>query len=394
MEFTTRTLEAAFTVRFDHRIFFTRSVFSPENPVLARLFEKTGDGDKALVVVDDGVAHAFPNLVDQIVTCFAPESFPIRLVCPPLVVPGGEKAKNSPHFVEELHRQIDRTGLCRHSYLLAIGGGALLDAVGFAAATAHRGIRHIRFPTTTLGQADSGIGVKNGINAFGKKNFIGAFAPPFAVFNDSDFWPSLPPPERRAGLIEAIKVALIRDAVFFEELEKNVLALARGDVPVMEQAIYRCAQLHFQHITQGGDPFELGSARPLDFGHWAAHKLEQISGFSISHGEAVALGLTLDAFYSCRSGMLPGRSLDRVLSLLEKLDFSLYHPLMRETDAQGEWPLLHGLNEFREHLGGELTITLLEDIGRGIEVHRIDSALMQKCVLELAARSGFSTARL
>ena len=109
------------------------------------------------------------------------------------------------------------------------GGGALLDLAGLAAATAHRGVRHIRIPTTTLSQCDSGVGVKNGINAFGKKNFIGTFAPPFAVINDFDLLASLPARDKRAGYVEAVKVALIRDSAFFNQIERDADKLAAFD---------------------------------------------------------------------------------------------------------------------------------------------------------------------
>jgi len=370
------------TVSFVHRIFFTRSVFSAQNRLLAEILSPA----KALVVIDHEVACAFPALPDQIESYFSSDSCPAKLAGA-LSVPGGETAKNDSEVVDELHRQIERYGICRHSYLIAIGGGALLDAAGFAAATAHRGVRHIRIPTTTLSQADGGVGVKNGINAFGKKNFIGTFAPPFAVINDSDFLWNLPPAEKRGGLIEAIKVALIRDASFFEEIERSADELTRFETEAMERTIRRSAELHVRHIAKSGDPFEFGSARPLDFGHWAAHKLEQLSGFAISHGAAVALGLALDTLYSHKMGMLSGAATERVLALVQKLGFAIYHPLMSQTGPSGNRQLLDGLEEFREHLGGELTITLLTEIGRGIEMHEIDAGVMQKCILELSQRS-------
>ncbi len=316
---------------------------------------------------------------------FATESFPAQLVTAPLVVPGGEAVKNTRDLVDQLHAEIERHGIDRHSCVLAIGGGALLDAAGFAAATAHRGVRLIRLPTTSLSQADGGVGVKNGINAFGKKNFIGTFASPFAVINDADFLDPLPAPEKRAGLIEAIKVALIRDAAFFADIEKSADALARFESNALERVIRHCAELHVEHIATSGDPFELGSARPLDFGHWSAHKLEQMSGFTISHGAAVAHGVALDVIYSARSGMLPTSAAERVLALIQNLGFALFDPLMTQAGLSGN--LLDGLEEFREHLGGELTITLLRDIGRGEEVHSIDAALMRESLRELERRS-------
>ncbi len=189
-----------------------------------------------------------------------------------------------------------------------------------------------------------------------------------------------PLPKKRAGLIEAIKVALIRDAAFFAEIEKSAAALARFESDALERIIRRCAELHVEHIAASGDPFELGSARPLDFGHWSAHKLEQMSGFAISHGAAVAHGIALDVIYSAKIGMLPASAVDRILALIEKLGFALFAPLMTQSGGES---LLAGLEEFREHLGGELTITLLRDIGRGEEVHAIDTALMRESLLEL-----------
>jgi 3-dehydroquinate synthase len=383
MQVPSHSVERTITVSFAHRIYFTRSVFFLENQLLAQILS----AGKALVVIDQQVARAFPKLPDQIATYFSAETCPAKLVAPPLLVTGGEAVKNSRDFVEELYRQIETHGIDRHSCLIAIGGGACLDAAGFAASTAHRGVRHIRLPTTSLSQADGGVGVKNGINAFGKKNFIGTFAPPFAVINDSDFLDPLPAAEKRSGLIEAIKVALIRDPAFFTEIESSTDELARFDKSAMERVIRRCAELHVQHIATSGDPFELGSARPLDFGHWSAHKLEQMSGFAMSHGTAVARGVALDVLYSAKKGMLPAAAAERIIALIQKLGFSCFDPLMTQADPGGQWLLLHGLEEFREHLGGELTITLLRDIGRGEEVHEIDAALMRECILELEQRA-------
>lgn len=386
MQTETTSIERTITVPFRHRIFFTRSVFSPENSLLGGLVAAPGDA-KALVVIDQGVAKAFPALVEQITTYFSSPSSSVKIAGAPHVVPGGEAAKQDDDLVEKLHRHIEHHGMCRHSYVIAIGGGALLDVAGFAAATAHRGMRHIRIPTTTLSQADGGVGVKNGINAFGKKNFIGTFAPPFAVINDSDFLWNLPAAEKRGGLIEAIKVALIRDAAFFDEIELQAERLARFDIEAIEKTIHRCAELHVRHIADSGDPFEFGSARPLDFGHWAAHKLEQMSGFAIPHGAAVAMGLSLDVFYGWKKGMLSYEDTNRILALIKKLGFTLFDPLMTLTTTKGNWLLLDGLEEFREHLGGQLTITLLSEIGKGVEVHEIDSAVMQECIIELSHRA-------
>jgi 3-dehydroquinate synthase len=277
-----------------------------------------------------------------------------------------------------VRQALHAAGLCRHSYVAAVGGGALIDMVGFAAATAHRGIRLIRVPTTVMAQADASLGVKNGINAFGQKNFIGTFAPPAAVVNDADFLPTLSPRDWIGGVAEAIKVALIKDPEFFSFIEEQADALAHRDLAVMQQVIQRSARLHLQHIGQSGDPFEFGSSRPLDFGHWAAHKLEHLSGYELGHGQAVAIGMALDSTYAYLMGLLPRSPWQRILITLKTLGFALDDPRL-----EVEHGLLDGLKEFQAHLGGRLTIMLLWDIGQSLEVHEINPELMQESLMLL-----------
>jgi 3-dehydroquinate synthase len=376
-----RSIQASWQLR----VFFTENVFAPTNPVLNDALADDSPR-KALVVLEDSLAQALPELANQIEEYFSTHAASLNLAHPPLFVCGSETAKNSSTLVGELHTQIHRHHIDRHSYLIAVGGGALLDVAGFAAATAHRGVRHVRIPTTTLSQADSGVGVKNGLNAFGQKNFIGTFSPPFAVMNDFNLLATLTPHDKRGGYVEAVKVACIRDAVFFEELEGDTEKLVAFEPTAMKHLIRRCAELHLDHIATGGDPFETGSARPLDFGHWAAHKLEQLSRFEISHGDAVAIGIALDVIYSRNIGLLDGKSATRILDLLEKLGFKLFTDELLNTGANSQLSVLAGLEEFREHLGGELTITLLQEIGRGVEVHEMNQPKIIAAIHELRGR--------
>jgi len=385
-------IQRSIQVGWQLRIFFTEDVFAPANLILKDVLAEAGvsrTGEtlpKALVVLDKSLAQSQASLSRQIEDYFSAYANSVKLVAPPLVIEGGERAKNSPAHIAEIHSQIDRHHIDRHSYLIAVGGGALLDVAGFAAATAHRGVRHVRIPTTTLSQADSGIGVKNGINAFGKKNFVGAFAPPHAVINDFNLLTTLGPHDKRAGYVEAVKVACIRDAKFFDELERDVEKLAAFEPTAMKRLIRRCAELHLDHIATSGDPFELGSARPLDFGHWSAHKLEQLSHFQIRHGEAVAIGIALDVIYSRLAGLLDAKSTERVLVLLERLGFKLFANELFNTAPDGNLQVLGGLDEFQEHLGGELTITLLEEIGHGVEVHEMNAKKIVAAIHELEKR--------
>jgi len=369
------------------RVFFTENVFAPDNLVLRDALADSGPR-KALVILEDSLAQALPNLERQIEQYFAAHTSNVQLVHAPFFACGGERAKNSTMLVNEIYSQLHRHHIDRHSYLIAVGGGALLDVAGFAAATAHRGVRHVRIPTTTLSQADSGVGVKNGLNAFGQKNFIGTFAPPFAVINDFQLLSTLSSRDKRSGYVEAVKVACIRDAAFFDELERDAEQLAAFATDPMKRLIRRCAELHLEHIATSGDPFETGSARPLDFGHWAAHKLEQLSHFMISHGEAVAIGMAIDVVYSRNVGLLDGKSADRILNLLEKLGFTLFCGELLNADNADRLVILQGIEEFREHLGGELSVTLLAEIGRSVEVHELDAQVVTASIRELRERAG------
>jgi 3-dehydroquinate synthase len=251
----------------------------------------------------------------------------------------------------------------------------------------HRGVRLIRVPTTVLAQDDSGVGVKNGVNYRGVKNFVGTFAPPFAVLNDLDLLTRLSERDKVAGMAEAVKVALIRDGAFFAWLERNADGLITFERAALAQMIRRCAELHMHQIARGGDPFETGSARPLDYGHWSAHKLESLTHHHVRHGEAVAIGIALDARYSVLAGLLAEGEDRRICALLEHLGFRLWHPALEARGADGNLAVLDGLREFREHLGGDLTVTLLQDIGSGIEVHAIDEARMLAAINWLKERA-------
>lgn len=378
-------IQQRFTVAFDYAVHFTEGLFHPDNPLLANTVLPEGEcGPKKMaVVIDAGVLECHPHLSEQIATYAQHHGDRLMLATDPLVVTGGEAVKNDPFLVDRLHAIIHTAGLCRHSYLIAIGGGSLLDMAGYAAATAHRGIRIIRVPTTVLAQNDAGIGVKNGINAFGKKNFLGTFKPPYAVLNDFTFLRTLDDRDWRSGMAEAVKVALVKDPEFFSQIAGRAEALANRNMTAMQQLVVRCAQLHLDHIATSGDPFELGSSRPLDFGHWAAHKLEQLTNYELRHGEAVAIGIALDTTYSYLLGWLSQRDWRDILRTLQRLGFILYVPELAAGPPDRPHSIFRGLEEFREHLGGRLTLMLLQGIGAGVEVHEVDLDLYQQAIAML-----------
>ncbi len=363
-----------FAVQYDYPVHFTHDLFSRDNPVFVSVLarKEANKRHRFVVFIDADVGASWPALAHDICAYAERHAERLQLLAHPETILGGEQVKHDPELLTRLQRRLLDLGIDRHSYVVAVGGGAFLDMVGFVAATTHRGVRHVRVPTTVLAQNDSGVGVKNGVNAFGVKNLLGTFAPPFAVLNDSNFLRTLHPRDRVAGIAEAVKVALIRDAVFFEWLESQVDALRACAPEATARMIRRCAELHMRQIAHGGDPFETGSARPLDYGHWSAHKLEALTSHELRHGEAVAIGIALDTRYSVQIGMLAAGVEERIFHLLKGLGFYLWHPAMDRRDPQGRWLVLEGLREFREHLGGELTVTLLRDIGVGEEVHVMD----------------------
>jgi 3-dehydroquinate synthase len=380
-------IQRAIEATWQLRVFFAENIFAPGNNTLHDILADDAPR-KVFVLLEDSLAQTLPELEAQITTYFSLHADGLKLVHPPLFVCGGEPAKNSLTLVTDLLLQLYRHHIDRQSYLIAIGGGALLDVAGFVAATLHHGIRMVRIPTTTLSQADSAIGIKNSINGFDQVNLIGAFAPPFAIINDFNLLATLPPRVQRAGYAEAVKIACVRDAEFFAELEHDAELLAACDRTAMKRLIHRCVELNLDQLADGGDPFETRSARPLDFGHWAAYKLERISSFRITHGEAVAMGIALDVINSRDSGLLDASSAERILTLLERLGFRLFTDELLNTGEAGRPAILAGLEDFREHLGGKLSVTLLRGIGQTVQVHEISPDKVAAAIQELHERAG------
>lgn len=370
-----------FSVTFTYQLYFTEHLFNVENPLFKEVLEgyKKGVQLKLLFVIDQGVQNAHPELRSSIRDYCKAHSEQLAHTAS-VIIPGGEACKNDPEAVQTVLRAINEEHIDRHSFVIAIGGGAIIDMVGYAAAIAHRGVKLIRIPTTVLSQNDSAVGVKNSVNSFEKKNFLGTFAPPYAIINDTAFLHTLEQRDWIAGIAEAIKVALIKDSIFFEYLEENAEGLKNREMAPMEHVIYKCAEMHMHHIAQGGDPFESGSSRPLDFGHWAAHKLEQMSNYELRHGEAVAKGIALDMVYAHLTGLVSESILDRILKVMKAIGFDLQIPV--STD-KGMDTLLEGIQEFQEHLGGELCITLISEIGAKHDVNSISYDTMKKAITEL-----------
>ncbi|MBD3672425.1 MAG: 3-dehydroquinate synthase [Planctomycetaceae bacterium] len=374
------SLDLEFQVPSTHRLRFTNDIFAGDQEVLADLLETSpGRTPKVQFWVDECVAQANPDLKSKIRNFAQRYKDSIELAGNVQFITGGEDVKNDIHVMERMLKVINAHDLDRRSYIIVIGGGAVLDAVGFAAAIAHRGIRLIRIPTTTLAQADSGVGVKNSVNLFHKKNWVGTFAVPWAVINDANLLRTLPERDFRCGFSEAIKVALLKDATFFNWLCEHAGQIRNREPDVCSTAIRESSRWHIRHITEGGDPFEALEARPLDFGHWSAHKLEVMTDFAVKHGEAVAMGVGIDCLYSARTLGLDRKHAVEAIRALTEMGIAMWHPLLEESTT-----LFEGLEEFRQHLGGRLTITMLNAPGEPVNVHEIDQIAMQESMDELA----------
>lgn len=374
-------IKQSFKVQYEYQLYFTSGLFHKENPLFRNLISdyKAFEPVKLLFVIDDGVQNHHPDLISQIKSYCEYQSKNLKYT-ETLVIPGGEQVKNSNAAIELVLKGINENKICRHSFVVVIGGGAVIDMVGYAAAIAHRGVKLIRIPTTVLSQNDSAVGVKNSVNAFNKKNFLGTFSPPYAIINDSDFLGTLEQRDWISGISEAIKVALIKDRSFFQYIADHAQSLKNRDMEPMQYVIYKCAEMHMEHIAQGGDPFESGSSRPLDFGHWAAHKMEFMTNYSMRHGEAVAKGIALDVTYAQLIGLITETDLRHILDVMTAIGFDLGIPLDTAEELN---TLLNGIEEFREHLGGQLTITLISGIGIKHDVHTIDMVVMKQAIEKL-----------
>lgn len=373
------------SVPIHYRVLFTADVFAPGNPVLSEVLGESPDPlpHAVLLFVDSGLAAAQPELAARIEAYGASHQATFRFAAPPQVLPGGEAGKQSFDITQTVIRLARQHHLSRQGYIVAVGGGAFLDAVGFAAAMVHRGVRLVRIPTTVLAQCDSGVGVKNGLNLGDTKNFLGSFAPPAAVINDERFLLTLSDRDWMAGAAEAFKVAIVRDLPFLQWLLAHAAQIPARNREVMEELVYRCARLHVEHIATAGDPFEAGSARPLDFGHWAAHKLESLSWYELRHGEAVAIGMSLDLLYAAGLGLITDAAALEVLAALRLAGLPVWHTTLDARGPDGYPFVLQGLAEFQEHLGGRLHITLPAPLGAKVEVETMDLELLKRCLARL-----------
>lgn len=264
----------------------------------------------------------------------------------------GERCKTL-STVEELCRRLIAAGADRKTFILGVGGGIVTDVAGFAAATYMRGVGFGFVSTTLLGQVDASVGGKNGVNVAGYKNMVGTFTQPRFVVCDPSLLATLPDREFRAGLAEAVKVAVIGDGALFELLERSSFGELRGDAGLLGRIVESAVGVKAAIV--GRDEHEAGERRKLNLGHTLAHAIEKCSD-RMNHGEAVAVGTVLVADAAVRLGVLAPSVRDRIRALLVRLGFAVEPPV-----AVGE--LLQQVGKDKKSEAGILHVVFPTGIG-------------------------------
>ena len=380
-------IQQSLSYSIEYPVVFTEGVFDPSNPVLAQTMDRFQENrvHRAMVFIDSNVADLLPQLSQHIVQYFDAYSNDIELAEEPRVLPGGEGIKNDIEVIGPLAAALADAHLCRHSFVIVVGGGAVLDAIGFAASVTHRGLRTIRIPTTILAQANAGVGVRTAVNYAGIKNAIGNFAPPFAVINDWQFLHSLPEREWMAGITEAFRMGVIADQDFLDDLCTLAGTLSQRNPETIQKIIQHSAYLYLSRMSLQNDPFEEGVGQPLDFAYWAAHKLEMLSNCEISHAEAVAMGILIDCRYAVEQGWLPEEQFGKIHRAFSQLGLPLWFNELELVGGDGNLDILQGIPEFQEQKGGPLSITFPDGVGKFRNEPVVDLVVMEKALGTLKA---------
>ena len=311
------------------------------------------EGNQVMVITNQTVA---PLYLSQLTSAFKNKQ------CDTLILPDGEAFKmleQVSHIFDALiekHHHRDTT-------LVALGGGVIGDMTGFAAACYQRGVAFLQVPTTLLSQVDASIGGKTAVNHRLGKNMIGAFHQPNAVIIDIDTLATLPERECRAGIAEIIKTALIKDATFFDYLEKNLSKLLHRDPAVIISMIKRACEIK-RDIVIKDEKEQHGERILLNLGHTFAHAIEQVLGYGTwLHGEAVSAGVVLAAKLSCQKGWIKENDVKRIENLLKSLSLPTDLPETVNNDA-----LMLAMQVDKKVINNQLQFVLLKAIGEAVVV--------------------------
>jgi len=268
------------------------------------------------IITDDKVASLYGKQLQEYLNASGLEVYLFSF-------PNGEQNKTRA-TKELLENQLFEKGLGRDTCLIALGGGVVTDVAGYVAATYCRGIPLVMIPTSLLGMVDASIGGKTGVNVPYGKNMLGCIYQPKKVVIDLATLNSLPKKELANGVVEMIKHGLIADYKLFEALEKHSDQLLALDSSVVQKAIFESCRIKKEIVEQ--DEKEKGKRHLLNFGHTVGHALERLTEYTLSHGEAVAIGLLVESYLSLRLGALDQKSFDRIIKILLQYGLPLRLP--------------------------------------------------------------------
>ena len=269
--------------------------------------------------------------------------------------PSGEQHKTR-ETKSNLEDELLKRAYGKDTCLMAFGGGVVTDLVGFLASTYCRGVSFIMIPTTLLAMVDASIGGKTGVDVPEGKNLIGALYHPKKVFIDPLFLTHLPSKELQNGLIEIIKIALVSDLIFFEMLEKNIEDILKKKASLIESLIVRSIQLKIAIVEE--DEHEYGKRFLLNFGHTVGHALEKLSLYTISHGQAVAIGILVESYIAVKLKKLKKTSFDRIYNLFMRylLSTNFFFKFSEET-------IVEAMTLDKKSLQGKPRFVILKELG-------------------------------
>lgn len=286
----------------------------------------------AFIITDDRIAAHYPELLHQ---------------RPALVLPNGEHTKSIP-YLGQCCEWLATQRADRKSMVVALGGGVIGDLVGFVAATYLRGVKYIQVPTTLLAQVDSSVGGKVAIDIPQGKNLVGAFYPPAEVLVSTDFWQTLPQRQWAAGMAEAWKYGFILD-------RSLCMSLSKGQKDL--EMVRRCVALK-KHVVED-DEFETKDFRAiLNFGHTIGHAIEQLSNYQLLHGEAISIGMVLEARLGENLELTRRGVAAEIAAYLATEGLPTAVPAQMDSAA-----LLELMMRDKKVVGGRLAMSLLSDIG-------------------------------
>ncbi|MFC1540790.1 3-dehydroquinate synthase [Candidatus Margulisiibacteriota bacterium] len=303
-------------------------------------------------------------------------------------VPRGERYKNL-KIASGLYDQLVKYSAHRDSLIIALGGGVIGDLAGFLAATYMRGISYVQIPTTLLAQVDAAIGGKTGVNHPRCKNLIGSFYQPKLVFSDIQTLTTLPAREIRTGLAEVVKYGVIEDADFFKFLEANSHHLntkafeapdtLRASLKVWQIIVAESAKIKARVVAK--DETEAGLRMILNFGHTIGHAIETLTRYrAYNHGEAVAMGMVAAARIANRKKMIGQDSVERIVSLLEKLG------LPTEIDGLPVKKIAQGLAIDKKVRKGRVQFVLPEKIGKVVIRDNVSLKVVRQVLKEMGCK--------